>query len=124
MRTQTLLALFGAIALSASVSAYAGPTVTPNAGNPAAMDIQLIPAPYKLRPVQFEGVQGTYGLDDGRTMRITSEKRKLYAQINGGDKEEIVAVAQNVFLTADQDLRLEFDQIPFATEVRLTSLHK
>jgi len=77
-------------------------------------------AHYKLRPFEFDGVQGAYALADGRTLRISSAHRRLYAEL-GTTRTEIVAVAQNVFASRDDSMHLQFDQIPFATEVTLSA---
>ena len=121
MRTLTLLTILGAVSLSAS--AFAAPSVTPDASS-SAMNVQLIPgSSYKLRPVEFDGVQGTYNLANGQTLKVSAEHRKLYAEI-GQNKTELVAVAQNTFVSRDEDMKLVFDQIPFATDVRVTSIQK
>ena len=120
MRTLTLLTLLGAATLSAA--ALAAPSVTPDAGNTAMAAVQLVPGtPYKLRPVEFDGVQGTYKLDNGQTLKVSAEHRKLYVEI-GRNKAELVAVAENTFVSRDEDMKVVFDQIPFANEVLVTSL--
>ena len=122
MRTLTLLTILGAVSLSAS--AIAAPSVTPDAGSSAITSVQLVPGTsYKLRPVEFDGVQGTYSLANGQTLKVTAEHRKLYAEI-GQQKAELVAVAENTFVSRDEDMKLVFDQIPFATDVRVTSIQK
>ena len=120
MRTLTLLTLLGAATLSAS--ALAAPSVTPDAGSSAMVAVQLIPGTsYKLRPVEFDGVQGTYNLANGQTLKVSAEHRKLYAEI-GQNKAELVAVAENTFVSRDEDMKVVFDQIPFANEVVVTPL--
>jgi hypothetical protein len=119
MRTQFVPILLAAATLSAS--AFAAPANTQDLGNAALASVPVVgsSATYKLRPFEFDGVQGVYPLADGRNLRITTEHRKLYAQI-GAEKSEIVPVAQNRFATRDDSLRLEFDQVPFATAVTLS----
>ena len=120
MRTLTLLTLLGAATLSAA--AIAAPSATQDAGNTALVAVQLVPgSAYKLRPVEFDGVQGTYNLANGQTLKVSAEHRKLYAEM-GGNKAELVAVAENTFVSRDEDMKLVFDQIPFATDVVVTSL--
>lgn len=119
MRIHTLLALLGAVTLSAS--ALAAPAAVPDATASSAMPVEVVSgAHYKLRPIEFDGVQGVYQLDNGQVLRVTSAKRKLYAELNGQGKAEIVPVAQNVFFSREDDMKLVFDQIPFATDVTLT----
>lgn len=119
MRTLTLLTILGIASLSAS--ALAAPSVTPDAGN-CSMAVQLVPGTsYKLRPAEFDGVLGRYSLSNGQTLKVTAEHRKLYAEI-GQSKAELVAVAKNTFVSRDEDMKLVFDQIPFATDVAVTML--
>ena len=120
MRTLTLLTILGAV--SASASALAAPSVTPDAGSSAMVAVQLVPGTsYKLRPAEFDGVQGSYNLANGQTLKVSADHRKLYAEI-GQSKTELIAVAQNTFVSRDDDMKLVFDQIPFATDVALTTL--
>ncbi len=118
MRTKILMTLFGTLALS--TSAFAGPAPDANVG--ASMEVQIVQgASYKLRPAEFDGVQGSYSLSNGTTMRVSASQRRLFAEIDGHAKAELVAVAQNTFVSRDEDMKLVFDQLPFATEVTLTS---
>lgn len=118
MRTLTLLTFTGAIALCGS--AIAAPSVTPDASNTALTSVHVPGTSYKLRPAEFDGVQGTYNLSNGQFMRITAESRKLYVSMNGQGKSEMVPVAENTFVARDDDMRLVFDQIPFATDVAIS----
>jgi hypothetical protein len=119
MRTYTLLPLLAAMALSASAMA-APAAVTPDAAG--VMAVQTIAgSAYKLRPAEFEGVQGSYGLSNGQTLRVWSAHRKLYADV-GQTTAELVPVASNVFVSRNEDIKLVFDQVPFATEVALTTM--
>ena len=118
MRTATLMTLAGALALSAS--AFAAPSVTPVAGSTAIASVNISGSSYKLRPIEFEGVQGTYKLSNGQVMKVSAEQRKLYMELDGGARAEMVPVAENTFLASGTDTRLVFDQIPFATDVTLS----
>lgn len=120
MRMHTLVIALGAAVLSASALA-APPNSTADAGSAAMVPAQTVNgSSYKQRPVEFDGVQGSYDLSNGETMRISSQHRKLYAQIGGRGKAELVAVAPNVLVSRDDSLRLTFDQLPFAAGVRVT----
>jgi len=119
MRIQHTLTLIAAATLS--LSAFAAPSAaTTETGDSALSSVHIVASSYKLRPVEFAGVQGAYALTDGRTLRVSSAHRKLYADL-GDARFEIVPVAQNVFASRDDGLRLAFDQIPFATAVTLSS---
>jgi hypothetical protein len=119
MRIQQTLTLIAAATLS--LSAFAAPSATQDATTEAMATVPVVGnAQYKLRPFEFDGVQGSYSLADGRTLRVSSAHHKLYAEL-GATKTEIVPVAQNVFASRDAGMRLQFDQIPFATEVTLSA---
>lgn len=119
MRIQHTLTLIAAATLS--LSAFAAPAATQDATSEAVATVPVVgKAQYKLRPFEFDGVQGTYALADGRTLHVSSEHRKLYARV-GAAMTEIVPVSQNVFASRDDGMRLQFDQIPFATEVTLST---
>jgi hypothetical protein len=123
MRTQHTLALLAAATLSLSAFA-APPSATAETDDAAISSVHIVAGPaYKLHPSQFDGVKGTYTLSDGRTLRVTSAQRRLYAELGQG-RFEIVPVAQNVFASRDDGLRLAFDQIPYATEVTLSSAER
>lgn len=123
MRIQTLLTLLGAASLSAS--ALAAPAVAPDATASSGMPVAVVSgAQYKLRPIEFEGVQGVYNLSNGQILRVSSAQRKLYAELDGQGKAEIVPVAENTFVSREDATTLVFDQIPFATDVRLTPARK
>lgn len=122
MRIQHTLALLAAASLSLSAFA-ASSAANSDTGGAAMSSVHVVAASYKLRPVEFSGVQGSYALSDGRTLRVSSARHKLYADL-GQAKFEIVPVGQNVFASRDDALRLAFDQIPFATEVKLSSIDR
>lgn len=117
MRIQQTLVLIAAA--GASLSALAAPPSVANEAAGAAMaSVPVVGASYKLQPSELEGVQGEYALTDGRTLRVTSVHRKLYAQL-GQASTELVPVAANVFVSRDEAMRVQFDAAPFATRVKL-----
>lgn len=117
MRIQHTLVLIAAA--GASLSALAAPPSVANEAAGAAMaSVPVVGASYKLQPSELEGVQGEYALTDGRTLRVTSVHRKLYAQL-GQASTELVPVAANVFVSRDEAMRVQFDAAPFATRVKL-----
>jgi 3-oxoacyl-ACP reductase-like protein len=119
MRALSLITFLGAAALS--VSAIAAPSVTPDASSSALTSI-TVPggANRTLREQEITDVQGTYHLSDGRVMHVTSEARRLYADINGGSKAQLVKAGDTTFVSREDGTRFEFDQLPFATNVTMT----
>jgi hypothetical protein len=119
MRTFTLLAILGAAALSAP--AFAAPAaITPAAASAALVAVQTIPGQHHaLRQGDVDDVVGSYDLSDGRTLRVSYAQRKLFAEV-GGSKTEIVPAGQRTFVSSNADMKLVFDQLPFANNVALT----
>jgi hypothetical protein len=119
MRTLTLLAVLGAMSMSAS--ALAGPAGASGSGDSSVISVQTIPGvSYKPRPAEIEGVQGTYSLSNGEVMKISTEHRRLWAEFNNKRKSELIPIAPNTFVARGDRTTIEFDQLPFATEVTLT----
>lgn len=121
MRISTLLNTAAAIAaLSLSASAFAGPVTAPAGASAAVIEVQLINgSSYKLRPEEFSGVQGSYTLDNGSTLRVSAAQHRLYAEVDGAAREELLPVSANTFVANGK--RVTFDQIPFATSVTIAS---
>ena len=119
MRTSTLLTFLGAVSLSAS--AFAAPaSVTPDASSSALVSVQTIHGPSRmLSASEVAGLSGDYALSDGKVMRVSFEQHKLYAEI-GDSKAQLVPAGTNTFVSRDDSLKLEFNQVPFATDVALS----
>lgn len=115
MRLTHVLTL--AAVATVSLSASAAPPAA-NADATVTVSAPAIRASYRLDPSQFKAVQGVYALEDGRTLHVTAEHRKLYAEVDG-EKTEIVAVAPNRFASRDDAMRLAFDSDTLATDVTM-----
>jgi hypothetical protein len=100
MRIQALL--FIAATLSTSAAAFAAPPKASTAYRPSADEARYM--------------RGTYALSDGRILRITSQRSRVYAEIDGR-AEELVPVGERTFVTSGSEERLVFDQLPFPTEL-------
>lgn len=121
MTTRRLAAAFFAIATaSLSLSAFAEPSV-----KPAGDVIQQHAEPlrenrlFRLTADEAHRMRGAYQLDDGRTVEVTSQRSRLFAQIDGRN-EELVPVAENTFVSRDSRTRFAFNHVPFADEVVVT----
>lgn len=115
MRMTHVLAL--AAAATVSLSASAAPAAT-NVDATVNVSAPAIHASYRLDPSQFKAVQGAYALEDGRTLHVTADHRKLYAEVDG-EKTEIVPVAPNRFASRDDAMRLNFNSDSLATDVTM-----
>lgn len=110
------IALFAAAA-TVSLSTLAAPpaadivTVTANTVQPKKVYID---------PMMYKRMQGAYKLDDGRTLQITGEKRKLYADVGDGPTE-IVHVGNDRFEAIGADLSVRFEDGPYPVNVFVKS---
>ncbi|RZA35574.1 MAG: hypothetical protein EOP92_09830 [Lysobacteraceae bacterium] len=109
MRTKLLLA---AAATFVTLSASASPQ---GVGTERVTVVGAQPQQTRMAAFAFDGVQGDYALEDGRTLTVTGKvdgrthARTLYADLGDGPTE-IVHVGKNRFVAAGQDLRLSFDR--------------
>lgn len=116
MRIAHVLTLIGAAALS--FSAAAEPTSVDTAAN-AMPTVNVAHA--KLHAEDINAVLGTYALQDGRTLRVSTAHRKLYAEMNGV-KKEIVKVGGARFASRDDAMRVSFDAGSSTDEVTVSTL--
>ncbi|WP_426195970.1 hypothetical protein [Massilia sp. DWR3-1-1] len=115
MRIRTQLALALATA-TVTLGASAAPSSTVEAGN-AMVAVQTIAASAPRLPgAAAAGFAGNYDLNNGDTMRVSYEHRRLFAEM-GQRKAELVPIDANRFALRGTDVQLRFDQLPFATDV-------
>jgi hypothetical protein len=120
MRIHHVLTLIGAAALSLSAAAAPAPGDANSSASIASVQVTA-DSGYRLRPAEIASVQGTYALNDGSTLHVTADHRKLYADVNG-QRTEIVAKAPNVFASRDDAIRLVFDPSISSYDVKLSKL--
>lgn len=77
-------------------------------------------AGYVITPSEMLVVYGAYRLSDGRWLRITHEKRGVWADLSGVGKMPLMPVASVAFVSPDRSMRFEFIEIPFPTDVHIT----
>lgn len=61
-----------------------------------------------IDPLMYQNMQGSYALDDGRTLRVTGKSRRLYADLGQG-QQEIVHVGRDRFEAIGTDLSVRFE---------------
>jgi hypothetical protein len=119
MRTLTLLPV--AIALL-QVTAFA---VAQSGQTEATLlsEIQVRPVAgqtYGPTPMQVAEMKGDYAMDNGETLKISIEHRRLVARVGQGIAAELVPVAENRFASADRRMTMEFKPIAFGDQILLT----
>ena len=73
-----------------------------------------------MNPLALSEIQGMYALSNGRSLRLTNMRGKLYADLNQRGLIELVPVAENTFVSKDRDMALEYKPIAFGEEIVLS----
>jgi hypothetical protein len=117
MRTFTFLplalALIGATAYAAPQSDQTEPTL-------GEIQVRATAPTYKPTPMELAEVKGTYALDNGASLKISNEHRRLFARLGDRLTTELVPVGENRFVSADQRMTIEYIPIAFGDQILLT----
>lgn len=117
MKNLLLLALLGLACGAAAVAQ----TVqnAPSEQSPQVLDTVRIPAaplsievPGRLLPryaVDFAAYHGAYDLSNGGMLQLSSQGRRMYAQLGDGERTEIVGTGQHSFVALDRSLQMRFE---------------
>jgi hypothetical protein len=118
MRIHQFLAFLGAAALSVSALAQ-----TPNADQ-STVNVQggKSAAVERLTPGEAEQMKSTFAMEDGRTLRISSRGWKLYAELGGNRREELIPVGPQRFMGRNSGNYVAFDHVPYAETVVIDEL--
>jgi hypothetical protein len=54
----------------------------------------------------FDSYRGSYDLADGRTLYLTARGQRMYAEVEGLPKTEVIGVSSNSFVAVDRSLQL------------------
>jgi hypothetical protein len=110
MRTPSLYLL--ALAFAFSSTALAAPSVTPASAEADAIPLQTVHGKsYKVPYGLLALYKGEYRTDKGEVLRVSFEHRKLFASIDRQTKVELVPVADNTFVTRDEQNKIVFDPL-------------
>ena len=108
------------------VSAYAELPSTPYEVkvSPGNQQINLPDHAYVLRPDEFQEVRGQYDMSNGKVLTLSSGGRAIFAELDGFEKMELVAVTPNQYVAKNRHMKMVFDQYPNGnvTGVTLTYL--
>ena len=123
MHSKQILALFGAAAVS--TLALAGPALPVGVsadGNTVFVQGHASPLVY-LTPHEAEDATGSFQLNDGRTLRLTSHSNKLFMEVDG-KREQLLPVSKTRFVARDSGAELALDELTFPQKVALTQLRR
>lgn len=119
MRISHILAFAAVSTLSVSAFADTSGSITP--ASQAANTALANAAPhmmYRLSPTEAQEMRGTYQLDDGRLLVVTSKRSTVFAEFDG-KREQLVPVSANRFVSRDTGAQLTFNSRPFPDRVTL-----
>jgi hypothetical protein len=101
MRRFFLSVLLGGLVLSATAQNACEASVS------AIDDAIALPAQaHKMFPQDWDVYAGRYFLSNGQTMVLRRTGLRMVAQIDGGPPQQLVAAADNVFISTDQRLKM------------------
>lgn len=117
MRTFTFLpaalALIGAAAYAAPQSEQTEPTL-------GEIQVRAMAPTYTPTAMEIAQVKGAYALDNGASLKISNEHRRLVARLADRPAIELVPVGENRFVSADQRMTIEYIPIAFGDQILLT----
>jgi hypothetical protein len=121
MRIQQVLAFLGAAAVSTLALAEPAAPVSVSADG-STVFVQGDPSPvFRLSPGQAEDISGSFRLEDGRMLRLTSHQSKVYMEMSG-KREQLLPLSRTEFVAAKSGARIELDEEAFANKVTLSQI--
>lgn len=117
MRTLTILSI--AIAMS-TATAFAAPQQAQTEPSLSEIQVRAAMPTYQLQPQQVDEVKGVYVMDNGSTVKITNQNRRLFAQIGQRSSTELIPISDTRFVSPDQQVTMEYHPIAFGDEIVLT----
>ena len=117
MRTLTCLPLAFALI---QATAFAAPPVVQTVPSLGEIEVRGVAPAYHPRPMEIAEVMGSYALDNGMTLKLSNERRRLYAQLGQRGVTEMAPVAENVYQSPDRRMTMELRPAAFGGEVLLT----
>lgn len=111
MRTSSFLISVSSLVMLCAASG-AGAQDRPAApGQSVLPEIQVVSAmpKYPIKIHQARKVRGLYELSNGWTLDVTPDWRKVYADINGRGKIEMLPLSPDKFISADGNVAMEFN---------------
>jgi len=60
----------------------------------------------------FEEIRGQYDMANGKTLTMSTSNHKMFAELDGMPKQELVAAAPNIFVAKNRQMKMTFHQFP------------
>ncbi len=118
MRSLTIASIAATVLFASS--AYAAPAGSGEVVAASAIPVEVIsPNKFKLEDSEFGDLKGRYHLSNGASMRLSSFNHKFFAELDQYGKVEITPINQNLFVSRDRDLRIDFETESVNGKVRV-----
>jgi hypothetical protein len=111
MRTSAFLIPLSSLVLLAAACGADAQALPAAPGQSALPEIEVVAAmpQYPIRLAEARKVRGIYQLSNGWTLDVTPDWRKVYADINGRGKIEMLPLSPDKFISADGNVAMEFN---------------
>lgn len=107
MRTLTCLPLAFALI---QATAFAAPQTEQTEPSLGEIQIRGVMPTYKPTPAQIADVKGVFVFDNGTALKVTSQNRRLFAELGNRGVTEMIPAGENRFVSAD--LRMSMEYVP------------
>ncbi|SFU73076.1 hypothetical protein [Pseudoduganella namucuonensis] len=97
--------------LSAAALAQAPRVLDPVTIPARTQSIELPERALKMRDIDFGMYQGAYDLANGKTLYLVAQGKRMYAQIDDGDRHELAAAPRGAFVALDRQMRMRFERL-------------
>ena len=75
--------------------------------------IELPEHRYPMFAGDFDVYKGWYDLSNGQTMRLSATGRRMFAEVGGGPRTQLVAASPNTFVALDRSLKMTLNRSDF-----------
>jgi len=123
MRIKQVLAFLGAAAVSTLALAEPALPVAVSADGNTVIEQGNTSPLVRLTPGEAASATGSFRLEDGRELRLTSHNSKIFMEVDG-KREELLAVSKTRFVARGSGAQLALDDLQFPDEVMLTQLRR
>ncbi|MBQ5946480.1 hypothetical protein [Massilia sp. ST3] len=119
MKRIFIVAALGALLVAPAVTAQTSqPEVRVSASAPRMVQPGLGNIWYE----EFDMVKGDYALSNGKAMQLSMWGNRMYANIDGMGRTQLVALSPYSFVSRDQQLRIEIADPSLSASTRLDAL--
>jgi hypothetical protein len=118
MYIKQALAFLGAAAVSGAVLAAPAQVAISNDGSTVYVAGNASPL-IRLSPGEAENAQGSFRLEDGRVLRLTSHGNKMFMDLDGR-RQELLPTSRTSFVARRTGAEVAVDDLLFPDKVRLT----